>query len=176
MQIGLISDTHDRLERTQAAVELLAAAGAQVLIHCGDLTEPDIVHVCGRFSSYFVFGNNDGDNVPALRQAISAIDGVCLGWAGEITWPKTLGRHPRSLVSGNADAVGSRAGLLAHGSSHLAGDRVEAGRRWINPVRSTARRVMRWRCSTPKPTGCDFSPSRVDWRVLDQVIEGHIRH
>lgn len=57
MRIGILSDTHDRLARADRAVASLVAAGAEALIHCGDLTGPEIVHVCGRLPSYYVFGN-----------------------------------------------------------------------------------------------------------------------
>ena len=46
MILGILSDTHDRLARTERAVAALVAAGADALIHCGDLTGPDIVHAC----------------------------------------------------------------------------------------------------------------------------------
>lgn len=133
-RVGIISDTHDRLERTRAAVEMLAERGAQVLIHCGDLTEPDIVEACAALSSYFVFGNNDADNVPALRQAIGAIDGVCLGWSGEIT----LGGNRLAVAHGHM--LRDHRTLLARepdyylfGHSHLTADHMEGKTRCINP-------------------------------------------
>src|SRR3954463_14333154 len=85
MRIGILSDTHDRLERTARAVELLRAEGAEALIHCGDLTGKQVVALCGVLPAHFVFGNNDADNVPALRRAIENVAGVCLGWGGEVT-------------------------------------------------------------------------------------------
>jgi putative phosphoesterase len=85
MRLGILSDTHDRLARTQRAVELLRAEGAEVLIHCGDLTGPQVVAACAALPAYFVFGNNDADNVPRLRRAMSETDAVCLGWGGEVT-------------------------------------------------------------------------------------------
>ena len=65
MLLGILSDTHDRLDRTRAAVELLLAEGAEALIHCGDLTVPEIVPICAVLPCYFVFGNNDADDIPA---------------------------------------------------------------------------------------------------------------
>lgn len=80
MLIGIVSDTHNHLERTVVAVELLRSEGAEALIHCGDLTGPEVVALCGKIPAYFVFGNND-DNLPALRKAIAAAE--VSAWAGE---------------------------------------------------------------------------------------------
>ncbi len=38
MRLGILSDTHDELERTRVAIALLRRAGAEALIHCGDLS------------------------------------------------------------------------------------------------------------------------------------------
>lgn len=83
MRVGILSDTHDHLKRTARAVARLREEGAEVLIHCGDLTGPDVVHECGLLPSYYVFGNNDFDG-PALRSAMGAVGGVCLERGGEI--------------------------------------------------------------------------------------------
>jgi putative phosphoesterase len=133
MRIGIISDTHDRLDRTLAAVQLLADGGAGVLIHCGDLTEPDIVHACGRLSSFFVFGNNDAE-IPELRRAIGTVDGVCLDWGGTITLDRKriavthghLHREVRALLAQEPD-------YFLYGHSHLAMDHREGKTRWVNP-------------------------------------------
>ena len=82
MRIGILSDTHDQVARTRAAVGLLVAAGAEVLVHCGDITIPQVVSELGVLPSYFVFGNCDFDT-GSLRQAIAALGGTCLergGW------------------------------------------------------------------------------------------------
>jgi putative phosphoesterase len=134
MRIGIISDTHDRLERTQRAVQLLIDAGAVALIHCGDLTGPAIVEACGRLPGYFVFGNNDADSVPALRQAIGAVDGVCLAWGGEIVLAEKriavahghFHRDTRALLSKEPD-------YYLYGHSHIPEDKRVGDTRWINP-------------------------------------------
>ena len=84
MILGILSDTHDRLARAERAVAALVDDGAEVLLHCGDLTGPDIVQACSALPSYYVFGNNDFDE-DALRDAMAATGGVCLEWGGEVT-------------------------------------------------------------------------------------------
>lgn len=84
MRLGVISDTHDQAGRTIRAVSRLIEAGATALIHCGDITRPDIVHYCSELPCYYVWGNNDYDQA-GLRAAMDATGGVCLGQAGELT-------------------------------------------------------------------------------------------
>jgi putative phosphoesterase len=134
MRLGILSDTHDRLGRTLTAVELLVAEGAEALIHCGDLTGPDIVQACAALPSYFVFGNNDSDNVPALRRAMAEVKGVCLGWGGEITLAEKriavshghMTRDMRPLKAANPD-------YFLFGHSHEPEDRRDGATRFINP-------------------------------------------
>jgi putative phosphoesterase len=83
MKVGVLSDTHDQLTRTIRAVAILEAAGAEALVHCGDLTSPEIVHACSVLPAWYVLGNNDYDE-RGLRAAIEGSGGVCLGFGGEI--------------------------------------------------------------------------------------------
>jgi putative phosphoesterase len=114
-------------------VSLLIAEGAETLIHCGDLTGPEIVHECGRLPGYYVFGNNDFDE-EGLRRAMADVGGVCLERSGELTLhgcriAVTHGdssRIVRTLVEGAPD-------YLFFGHSHLACDEQHGPTRWINP-------------------------------------------
>ena len=40
MKIGVLSDTHGRLEITQSAMRLLRERGAELILHCGDIDSP----------------------------------------------------------------------------------------------------------------------------------------
>ena len=103
MLIGILSDTHDQVERTRVAVNLLIAEGATALIHCGDLTGPEVVYECSLAPSYFVFGNCDYDR-EALRQAIATIGGTCLERGGLIT----LAGRRIAVTHGDSDQELSR--------------------------------------------------------------------
>lgn len=77
MRIGVISDIHDNVWKLQSALKTLAAE-ADVLLCCGDLCSPFVVHQLGRgFSGpiHIVFGNNDGDlyRITANARAYSHI-------------------------------------------------------------------------------------------------------
>jgi putative phosphoesterase len=133
MRIGILSDTHDQLARTSSAVETLVAQGAEVLIHCGDITSPEIVEVCSARPCYYVLGNND-DDVPGLRRAINATDGICLNWYGEITLAeKRLAVVHGHLTSDLRRVLAQNPDYLLYGHSHHASDDRRGGTRWINP-------------------------------------------
>ncbi|MFQ6050205.1 MAG: metallophosphoesterase [Candidatus Hydrothermarchaeota archaeon] len=61
--IGIISDTHDRLEKIERAVEIFNEIGVELVIHAGDFISPFTAKYFSRLNSKLVgvFGNNDGD-------------------------------------------------------------------------------------------------------------------
>ncbi len=64
MLIGIISDTHDNLDRLKTALETLRARGVSRLIHCGDIVSPFVVKEIAGYGfeeCFGVFGNNDGE-------------------------------------------------------------------------------------------------------------------
>ena len=142
MKIGILSDTHDRADRTARAVAALARAGAEALIHCGDVTGPAVVRQCGGLPTYFVYGNNDYDQ-DALGRAIRAIGGQILGRGG---WIELGGRRIAvthgDLVGEIRRVLGSNPDYFLSGHSHQASDELRAGVRWINP--GALHRASRW--------------------------------
>lgn len=134
MWLGILSDTHDEWERTQLAVRLLQAEGADALIHCGDITEPSMLAALAGLPSYFVFGNHDSDNVPYLRQAAAEAGVACLGWGGIVDLSgKRLGVVHGHLSSDLRRVMADRPDYLFSGHSHLVHDRREGVTRRINP-------------------------------------------
>ena len=72
-KIAIFSDSHDQIAHLNQALDAALAAGAEVLLHCGDLCAPFMLNQIGeRFSGpvHVVFGNNDGDG--RLLQVIAA--------------------------------------------------------------------------------------------------------
>jgi putative phosphoesterase len=135
MRIGILSDTHDQVERTARAVRVLAAEGAACLIHCGDLTGPAIVDACAcaELPSYFVFGNCD-DDPAALRRAMALTGATCLGLSGEIE----LGGKRIAVTHGDSPREVRRLAALGpdylfYGHSHHAADERDGPTRRINP-------------------------------------------
>jgi len=133
MRIGIISDTHDRAKRTARAVALLVAEGAEALVHCGDLTGPDIVYECAVLPGTYVLGNNDFDE-RGLRHAMAVVGGTCLGRGGEVV----LGGKRIAVVHGDRPGdvrrlAGAGPDYLLYGHTHRAADERMGPTRWINP-------------------------------------------
>ncbi len=133
MQLGILSDTHDKVERTRAAVDVLVTAGAEVLIHCGDITIPEVVYQLAPLPSYFVFGNCDFE-LGALRQAIATIGGTCLERGGLID----LAGRRLAVTHGDLDREISRLAAerpeyFFSGHTHQALDVRRGPTRFINP-------------------------------------------
>jgi putative phosphoesterase len=144
MKIGILSDTHDQVERTSRAVAELIRGGAEALVHCGDLTVPAVVLECGGLPCYFVFGNNDFDE-PGLLRAMARIGGHCLGRGGEVA----LGGRRVAVTHGDSAhevrrLLGADPDYLLSGHSHRAADERRGATRRINPgalYRATPRTV-----------------------------------
>lgn len=133
MKIGILSDTHDQVQRTTGAVRLLVDEGAEALIHCGDLTGPDVVYECAPLPSYYVFGNNDFDE-DALTRAMHQIGGTCLARGGEIA----LGGRRIAVTHGDSGREVRRLAAaapdyLVFGHSHSPTDMKTGPTRYINP-------------------------------------------
>jgi len=133
MRIGILSDTHDQVDRTARAVRRLADEGAEALIHCGDLTGPDVVYECAGLPAYFVFGNNDYDE-SGLRRAMAGIGAVCLGRGGQI---ELSGKRIAVAHGDSNKEIGRLAAAgpdyLFFGHSHWPTDEREGPTRWVNP-------------------------------------------
>jgi len=62
MKIGLVSDTHDNIERAKLAADFFEKRSVEEVIHCGDLVAPFTAEIFDRsFNFYYVRGNNDGE-------------------------------------------------------------------------------------------------------------------
>ena len=133
MKIGILSDTHDQVERTSLAVSTLIGAGAEVLVHCGDITRPPVVLECVGVPCYLVFGNNDYDQ-DALGRSIRGVGAVSLGRGGMI---ELDGRRVAVTHGDSSREVRRLLGLdpdyLLFGHSHVATDDRQGATRWINP-------------------------------------------
>ena len=134
MRLGILADTHDELVRTEAAVALLRAAGAQALIHCGDLASPPIVALLAGVPSWFVFGNHDSDMVPHLERAGAEFGVACLGWGGVVELAgKRIGVAHGHLSTDVRRVLSARPDYLLSGHSPSVSDSVSGVVRRINP-------------------------------------------
>jgi len=133
MRIGILSDTHDQVERARRAVAALLTAGAEALIHCGDLTIPAVVEEIVGAPAYIVFGNCDYD-LDDLRLAMRRTGATCLERGGLIE----LGGRRIAVTHGDSRREIDR--LTAEspdyffsGHTHLRRDDRQGPTRFINP-------------------------------------------
>lgn len=99
MRIGVVSDTHDRVEAVAEAVRLLVDQRVELVLHCGDIESPATVAAFAAVPTHFVFGNWDKDRAK-LTAAIKAIGGTAhesfgaLELAGKrVAWVHSHDRH-----------------------------------------------------------------------------------
>jgi uncharacterized protein len=135
MLIGILSDTHNQMKRTAAAIQLLHSERAELFFHCGDLTDPDIVGICALLPCYFVFGNNDVYRGDEIQAAINQADGaVSLGWGGEVELAgKRIAVTHGHLIKEYRRLLATNPDYLFTGHSHVAADHREGVTRFINP-------------------------------------------
>lgn len=79
MKIGVISDTHDNVAATEAAMDVFEAEAVETVIHCGDFIAPPLVPFLDRggIELHAVRGNNDGER-EGLGDAFDALAGATL--------------------------------------------------------------------------------------------------
>ncbi|QDV36021.1 YfcE family phosphodiesterase [Tautonia plasticadhaerens] len=135
MLIGVLSDSHDQIDRTAGAVALLAARGAESLVHCGDLTSPRAVHAVASsgLPCRYVLGNNDFD-LEGIERAVEATGGLLLGWSGEF---ELAGRRIAVTHGHLSDEfrrlIRSMPDYLLFGHSHQRLDERDGPTRQVNP-------------------------------------------
>jgi len=91
MKIAIFSDSHDHVWNLRRAVEQVAEAGVQEIIHCGDLVSPFLMEEFDRFQGqlHLIYGNNMGDPELLNMRIQERKDKVTFhGWIGERTYGK----------------------------------------------------------------------------------------
>jgi putative phosphoesterase len=134
MKIGIVSDTHNRYARVERALELLQQRGIELLLHCGDIEDPETVRLFAGVPTHFVFGNCDTDR-GLLRLAMNEVGATPhepfgkLELAGRrIAW---LHGHDQKLFHDLASGEGLD--YLFHGHTHLAGQSRRGRTLVVNP-------------------------------------------
>jgi uncharacterized protein len=133
--LGVLSDTHDRPDTAAAGIATLSAAGAQFLIHCGDVGGQRILDLLAGLPSLFVWGNNDYDRASLARYA-EEIGVQCAGDFADLQLANkkiavTHGDNPRLMQQ--ATANDSPYDYLFIGHSHIPSDQRKGRLRIINP-------------------------------------------
>ena len=71
MKVCILSDSHDHIALIDAAVADAKAAGAEAVLHCGDLVAPSTLHCLEKYGLpvHVIHGNNTGDLYALTRLA-----------------------------------------------------------------------------------------------------------
>ncbi|HDC92499.1 MAG TPA: metallophosphoesterase [Candidatus Acetothermia bacterium] len=118
MLIGIVSDTHDHMDRLRAALKRFSEAGVDLVLHAGDFVSPFMVvpfqeaglRVIG------VFGNNDGDKL-FLRERFEGVGDLNFGpFEVELGGRRIVLMHePRAL---EALVSSGKYDLIVYGHTH----------------------------------------------------------
>jgi len=133
MKLGIMSDSHGRVHAVRQARILLERAGAEAIVHCGDVGGLDVLDELAGCPCWFVWGNMD-DPAPAWRGHVEALG---LPWPDG---PLKLRLADKRLAVFHGHELGfSRAAqaakhdYLLYGHTHQRDDRRIAAMRMINP-------------------------------------------
>jgi uncharacterized protein len=134
MLLGLLSDTHDRIDAAAAGIAALREAGAAYFLHCGDVGGEGVLDLLAGLPAAFVWGNTDWDRASLQRYAADL--GIqCFGNAGELELD-----GKRIAITHGDDARAVRRILDGHdhdylflGHSHVRADARSGRVRVINP-------------------------------------------
>lgn len=133
MRIAILSDTHSRTQTVQRALQLIEPHGVELILHCGDIEDPDVVPLFPR-ATHFVYGNCDHDRA-GIRRAVQELGATLHEPFGRLEFAgKSLAfLHGddqylmRDLIKGEAFDY------LFHGHTHVRRDEMIGSTRVINP-------------------------------------------
>ncbi len=122
MIIGIMSDSHDRLDMIHAAMAVFRDARVDQIIHAGDFVAPFAVRAMRNAPApvFGVLGNNDGEH-QGLQAAFNEI-GATL--ARSVAWLDLAGRrvavmHEDYWLKRDAELINAKADLAIYGHTHL---------------------------------------------------------
>jgi uncharacterized protein len=134
MLLGVVSDTHGDLYRTQDAVRMLEGLEVAQVLHCGDIGTPEIVELFKPWPTHFVFGNCDHDR-GVLKEAIEAAGQTCHDRFGSLEF----GGLPVAFLHGDdtlllRNSIASQQWkLICHGHTHVVREEWERDTLILNP-------------------------------------------
>ena len=137
MKIGIISDSHGKVRRLQAAIEALRERDIEALVHCGDIGGIKCMQLLGscRIKAYAVGGNTDRK----VWQLEQAADEYGVHFASEVIGlPLDNGQ---SLIAAHGDDVQvlneliteGQFSYVCYGHTHRFSDEMHGPVRVINP-------------------------------------------
>lgn len=135
MQIGVLSDTHDNLSNLTIALETFRERGIKTVIHCGDLTDFDLLSHFSDFRLIYVTGNMDHASGTIQKRVakMNPENFAGLVFRGKLDGASVAATH--SHIDGKVMELVSegRFQWLFHGHTHQKRDEVVRRTRIVNP-------------------------------------------
>lgn len=132
--IGILSDTHDRLDAMAAGLALLKERGATYFIHCGDIGAEPMIDLLAGMPAVFVWGNCDWDR-RALERYAHEVGADCRGTMADVVlFDKRIAVvHGDDNRAKQALLASEQYDYLLQGHTHLVADERIGRTRVINP-------------------------------------------
>jgi len=133
--LGVISDTHDDVEAVQSVLNLFESYGVERIIHCGDITSPDVLAYFRGIQTDFVLGNCDNIFHNELVMGIREIGAVCYEEEGDILWcnKRVYFTHGNKTALLDAAKYSGEWDLVCSGHSHQYENETYGKTRILNP-------------------------------------------
>ncbi len=137
MKIGIVSDSHGKVDVLRRALSMLAERGAEAIVHCGDIGSDECITALGETNlpTYAVAGNMDRHTRRLKSQADRdkvhfSPDTVLMPLGGDKYLVATHGNDLRIMTELLADGGFP---YLCHGHTHQPRDEKIGPTRVINP-------------------------------------------
>jgi putative phosphoesterase len=135
MRIGILSDTHNRVEALAAALNVLRREGIDTLFHCGDVTTLETARLMAGFTVHYVYGNGDAD-APEIREMLLANNSGSSGglvFSGELDGVTIAATHGHLAGKVQALIASGEYDYVFHGHTHIQRDLMINRTHVINP-------------------------------------------
>ena len=114
--IGVISDSHDRIDTIKRAVEVFNEYNASLIFHAGDIVSPFTADVFSNLKGkmIMIYGNNDGDKL-YLKERFAGIGSFHNDpYIGKINGKSVALTHHPEIV----DALSLKYDIVIYGHTH----------------------------------------------------------
>ena len=133
MKLGIMSDSHDNLDKVRKTLARFAAAGVGHILHAGDLCSPFVFLDFNKYKIPFtaVFGNNDGEWIFLIKLA-RELGEIRKGPIGRELFGKRIAlMHEPAFLDALADS--GHLDLIVYGHTHEVENRKRGQALILNP-------------------------------------------
>jgi len=134
MRIGVMSDSHGRMQAVEQALAILYGKGVRTVIHCGDIDDASTVRLFAGWNAHFVLGNCDVDR-EILEETMEEINASLHEPFGTLE----LEGRKIGFIHGHIDSLmremkrNGSFDFLFHGHTHKPDDYQFGSTRVVNP-------------------------------------------